>query len=246
MTFLTAGCGAEGGSRGPEEDDGRGTGGGNTLDPSGYADNLDALFDVLLPAERDADGAVISPGAREVGADALLSLDRFGPLASTQGFVPPLPADLVALFDGFDVALRSAINVDLDVLAGLQQPFVAFRDLSAAAREAAVAQAFDDDLRRPLYLVVRAAAFAAYLGAGRSDAGLREVGYPAFEDYAGGIATSGYPRTVSDGRRIDAESEDLAALAAAGELDDYSYNLAPLPTDAVDLASVLDENGELF
>ena len=43
--------------------------------------------------------------------------------------------------------------------------------------------------------VVRSACFVAYLGAAYSDVGLREIGFPPFENLADGLAVSGYPRT---------------------------------------------------
>jgi hypothetical protein len=94
-------------------------------------------------------------------------------------------------------------------------------------------------------LVLRAACFTSFLGAIDSDAGLRAVGFPAFEDMAAGIAVSGYPRT-RDGRLIDAETEDLDALARAGELDDYTYNLQPEPTPGDDLSLVINADGDLY
>jgi hypothetical protein len=89
------------------------------------------------------------------------------------------------------------------------------------------------------------AAFLAWLGAVRSDIGLVAIGYPPFENHADGLAVSGYPRTT-DGRLVDAEAEDLAALAASGELDDYTYNQVPAATAGVDLDDVLDARGDLY
>jgi hypothetical protein len=81
----------------------------------------------------------------------------------------------------------------------------------------------DSDATRPIVEIVRVVAFVAYLGAPYSDAGLVAVGFPPYEDFASGLAVSGYPRTNS-GRLVDAASEDLAALAKKGELDDYTYD----------------------
>jgi len=196
--------------------------------PEGFNDNVDALLDVLLPAERDPRGVVTQPGAREVGAGALLDFQTFVPLAQTQALVPALPDELARLLDDFDMALRAALNIDLDVLASLQEPLTPFRSLSRARQEAAIDEAFDDPARRPLYALVRAVAFAAYLGAGSSDAGLVAVGYPPFDDFNDGLALTGYPRTID------------------GVLVDYTYNLEPETTTGVDLGQVLDPGGDLF
>ena len=57
-------------------------------------------------------------------------------------------------------------------------------------------------------------------------------------------AVSGYPRTRS-GRTVDAAHENLAQLAAAHDLDDYTFNLAPAPTPGDDLTLLIDANGDL-
>src|ERR1700736_4806304 len=56
-----------------------------------FADDVAALCDVLLPSEVDVSGKVLSPGAREVNVDGALRIQEFVALASSQGFLPPLP-----------------------------------------------------------------------------------------------------------------------------------------------------------
>jgi hypothetical protein len=210
-----------------------------------YADDVDALCDVLLPTERDASGKVVSPGAREADVDGALRIQDFVALGTAQGILPPLPdADVRRLSVGVD-ALRAALNAELAVLAARQKPLSTFRDLPRATQEEIVAAAFDDELQRPLVLVARAACFLAFLGAVTNDVGLRFVGFPPFESFADGRAVSGYPRTRS-GRLVDATKENLASLASKGELDDYTYNKAPAPTPGADLSTVLDAAGDLL
>ena len=64
-------------------------------DPVGGRDriaaNVKALMDVLLPAERDAAGAPVSPGALEVGAYELLELRSLLAAADAQGLLPAMP-----------------------------------------------------------------------------------------------------------------------------------------------------------
>ncbi len=189
-----------------------------------YADNVDALCDVLIPAERDHVGQIVSPGARETSPGKILRIEGLEELGD---------------------AFRVVLNGDLDALALLQRPLTPFRDLPRKLQEAVVRNAFADPARRPAMLVMRAACFTAYLGAASSDVGLRAIGYPPFENFADGLAVSGYPRTRS-GRLIDASTEDLAALEAAGDLDDYTYNRAPAPTPGDDLLGVLDTDGDLL
>jgi hypothetical protein len=203
-------------------------------------------MDTLLPEERDAAGARVSPGARDVGAGALLDVPHFLQLAMARGLVGPLPAQTVTRLEALgDAGFRPWLNRDLDVLAFARRPLTPFRELPAQTREQIVLAAFDDPLRRSGFLVVRAACFTAFLGGVSSDAGLVFVGHPPFEDLAGGLAVSGYPRTTR-GRLVDAEREDLAALAARGELDDYTENRAPAATAGEDLSKILDANGDLF
>ena len=192
-----------------------------------FADNVDALFDVLIPAEHDGKGKLISPGAREAGANELLARARFGTLAVALGFVPLLPDAIMRELEDLGAAFRAALDADLDVLAALERPGVRFRDLPRSAQETLVDRAFEDPVRRPVMEIVRAASFTAYLGAVGNDVGLRAIGYPAFEDIAKGIAVSGYPRTV------------------AGKREDYTFNEAPPATTTEDLSLVLDENGDL-
>lgn len=214
-------------------------------DESARSNNVRALMDVLIPAERDEAGALLSPGALEVGAYEMLELRNFVSAARGQQLLPELPGPLLSGLGGFDEALRSAVSADLDALAFEQRRFVAFRHLPASERIAAVAEGFDRDEISPLLHFVRAACFIAFLGAVRSDAGLVAIGFPAFEDFTDRRAVSGYPRTTS-GRLVDPQREDLRELAARGELDDYTYNMAPMPTPGDDLSSVLDAGGDLI
>ncbi len=209
-----------------------------------YADNVDALYDVLIPAELDALGKVSSPGAREVGADKVLRLATFVPLAVAQGLLPSLTEAEVSALGDLQGPFRATLNAGLDVLAVAQKPLTAFRDLPRALQEKVVAAAFADSVQRVPLLVVRAACFTAYLGAPFSDAGLRAIGYPPFENLADGLAVSGYPRTRA-GRLIEASKENLVQLAASGDLDDYTYNRTPAPTTGDDLGLVIDANGDL-
>ncbi|MDB4935929.1 MAG: hypothetical protein JWP87_2901 [Labilithrix sp.] len=212
---------------------------------SRYADDVDALCDVLLPTELDASGKVLSPGAREADVDGALRIEDFVAIASAQGILPALAdADVRRLSGGAD-AFRAVLNAELAVLAARHRPLAAFRDLPRAVQEQIVVDAFDDDAQRPLVLVARAACFVAFLGAVTNDIGLRAVGFPAFESFEDGLAVSGYPRTKS-GRLVDASTEDLARLAGKGDLDDYTYNRAPAPTPGDDLTTVLDASGDLL
>jgi hypothetical protein len=209
-----------------------------------YADNVDAVFDILLPAERDANGVITAPGARETGAGKVLAMEGFGLYALAQGFVPDLPGRVVDLLTRAGDAFRAAVNADLDLLAFARRPLVSFRSLPGTLREEIVAAAFDDPTQRSAMLLLRAAVFTAYLGGIGSDDGLRAVGFPPFEDLDGGLAVSGYPRTAS-GRLIDAEKEDLTALAERNDLDDYTYDRAPAPTPNDDLSNVIGPGGDL-
>jgi hypothetical protein len=210
-----------------------------------YADNVDALFDVLLPAERDASGAVVSPGAREAGASKVLALDAFAPLAAARGLLPPLSEVMLSALAEGTPAFVAAVDADLDVLSAEQRPLTPFRDLPRELQEAVVDRALDDPLRQPVFELLRVAAFVAWLGAVENDLGLRAVGFPPFEDFADKLAVSGYPRTP-DGRLIDTENEDLEQLEADGQLDDYTYNQQPKPTPGDDLTAVLDAGGDLY
>lgn len=210
-----------------------------------FADAVDASLDVFLPAERDDSGKVVSPGALEAGAGDLLALDDFARLAAARGLLAPFPEDVLALLDQGSAVFRAALNTELDVLATWQRPLTGFRDLPRWLQEAAIDDGMGDARVRPMLEVARVAAFLAFLGAVRSDVGLVAIGYPPFEDHADGLAVSGYPRTFA-GRLVDAETEDLDALAASGELDDYTYNQAPAATGGVDLDDVLDARGDLF
>lgn len=221
--------------------------GGDPLDHGvTYQDNADAAIDLIVPAERDDQGNVTAPGAREAGAGRVLSSEGFGLFALAQGFVPALPPRVVALLQQSGDAFRASLNVDLDALATLRRPLVAFRDLPLDLRLDVLAGAFADPDRAGAMLLLRAACFAAYLGGITSDVGLRALGFPAYENFDDGLAVSGYPRTKSTGRLIDAAKEDLAALAAQNELDDYTYDRAPSPTPLDDLTLVIGPTGDLL
>lgn len=189
---------------------------------SRFGDNVDALFDLLLPAE-GAQG-----GAREANVDAVLRSEGLVRLAIAQGFIAPVAEVLISAFDDFARGARVALNRDLDVLAALEQPLTPFSQLPTGLQEAIVARAFDDPVRRPPLLIIRAACFLAWLGGGPSDLGLRALGFPPFENLADGLAVSGYPR-MTDGR-----------------LDDYTFNQAPAPTHGDDLSLVLTAEGDLL
>ncbi len=220
------------------------TGSGHAA-PLVYSDATDALCDVLLPAERDSAGKLLSVGAREAGVAKVLRVASFVPLAQAQGLLPPLPDSVMTRLADLDGAFRNALNVALDAAALVQKPLTKFQDLPRALQEAAVDQAFADPAQKSALLIVRAACMTAYLGAVESDAGLKDVGFPPFESFADGRAVSGYPRTKS-GRLVDAKSESLQQLDANGDLDDYTYNREPEPTTGDDLSHVLDANGDLL
>ena len=187
-------------------------------------DAVDALCDVLLPSEPGV------PGAREADVAAVLRLEGFVPLAVARGLLPPLPPSFLQSIATADArsGLRRALAATLDVLAGVESPQTPFRELTVEARERLVARGFDDPAHRLTFLVVRAACFTAYLGATTNDAGLRAVGFPAFEDWDDRLACSGYPRRSAD-----------------GTADDHTYARDPGPTAGDDLALVLDDNGDL-
>lgn len=214
------------------------------LGPRGESSNLRALLEVLIPAERDPSGALIVPGAIEAGAERLVILDNFLTIARSISLLPRLPERFPTSGLDFDLALQRFLGADLDLLAEKQRPLTPFKDLPRPLQEAAVAAGFEDPGIQPMLLYVRAAAWFAFLGGVTSDLGLVAAGFPPYEDLGRGIAVRGYPRTPA-GRLIDAEREDLAALAAAGQLDDYSYNRAPEPTPGDDLSLVFDERGDL-
>ena len=215
------------------------------VDPFTAADNVRAAFDVLLPAERDGSGRVVSPGAVEAGAFELLELDRFLPLARAQGLLPVLPPGLADAASGLNPALVGLLSVELDAMAAEVRPLTYFKDLSLDEKKRAVALAVDTPERRPVIRFLRSVGLLAFLGAVINDDGLRALGYPPFESFDEGIANSGYPRTTS-GRRVDPEREDLDALAAAGDLDDYTYREAPSPTEGDGLSTVIDSSGDLY
>lgn len=215
------------------------------LSPAGdYSDGVDALCDVLLPAQRDPSGRVLIPGGREAGADRVLQNGELVRFAVGLRLLPPLPETTLSALEDWTAQVRTTINRQLDVLTAAERPTSSFHEVPRETQERIVARAFDDDLLAPSMHVVRAACLIAYLGAIDSDVGLRVLGYPAFEDLGAGVAVRGYPRTRS-GRLVDATKEDLRALARAGELDDYTYNARPAATPGDDLTDVLDERGDL-
>ncbi len=207
--------------------------------------NIRALLDVLIPTARDEAGRVTRPGAAEVEAFEAMRLATFLPAARRLGLVPELPGAVLGVAEGFDVALRAVIDADLDALAATERPLTRFANLPSDLQRQVVARAFAQPERAPWLPFVRAVGFIAYLGAIRSDAGLRALGFPAFEDREAGVAVRGYPRTI-DGRLVDASTEDLGALARMGVLDDYTYNVAPEPTPGDDLSAIVDANGDLY
>jgi hypothetical protein len=210
-----------------------------------YADALDALADVLLPAERDASGRVVGVGAREARVDLVLDAARFAPLAVGLGLTPQLSDAATAALATSGDAFRTALNLELDALATLERPLAGFKDLPADLQEKIVARALDDERLAPSILLVRAACMAAFLGGVATDAGMVAVGLPPYEDHEGGLATSGYPRRLKSQHLVDAETEDLFAIAAANDLDDYTYNRAPFATPGDDLSAILDERGDI-
>lgn len=211
--------------------------------PLPYSDSVDALFDVLLPAERE-NGLIVSIGAREAGVDRVLELEHFARLAVAQGFIAPLPETVLTALDDLGTAGRTALNRALDARAQLELPLKRFHELDRPTQERIVERAFEDDATRPVMLALRAACFVAWLGAVVNDAGLRDLGFPAFENFDDGLAVSGYPRTKA-GRLVNAATEDLRALESSGQLDDYTVNRVPPPTPGDDLSLVLTTDGDL-
>lgn len=207
--------------------------------------NVRALMDVFIPTERDSNDDIVAAGALEAGAMEMLELSRFLPSARSLALIPENATPGFEDLEAFDAALRGLLSADLDALAFRQHPLTPFRNLARHEQEAVVRDAMDDPLTRPLLVFARGAAFIAFLGATHNDLGLIYAGFPPFEDFDGGIANRGYPRT-SQGRVVDADTEDLAELAARGELEDYTYNLEPPSTPGDDLSDILDANGDLL
>lgn len=207
-------------------------------EPSDYADALDAVANVLLPAQRDAKGLVLVPGAREARVDLVLDIASFAPLAVALGFLPPLGGAVQAALATSGDLFRIALNAELDALASLERPLASFKDLPFSVKERIVTRAFEDARLGPSMRIVRAACMAAFAGGIASDVGMRAIGFPPFEDLADGIAVSGYPRSRKDGRR-------LSEGAAEDDVDDYTYDEAPAQTSGEELSDLLDENGDL-
>ena len=200
-----------------------------TVGGAAHADDVAAVCDVLLPTERDASGNVVAPGAFEADVDAVLRITDFVALGTAQGLIPPLPDADVARFSVAADALRDLANAELAVLAARHTPLTAFRDLPRDVQETIVSDAFADDAQKSLFTVLRAATMLAFLGAVTNDLGLQYVGFPEFENFADGLAVSGYPRMTN------------------GQPDDYTYNRAPALTASPDpLLLILDVNGDLL
>ena len=201
--------------------------------------NVRALMDCLLPRDDD------SPGALEAGAMALLQLDAFTGIAQAQGLLPDLPDPLKATLLDLEPVLIDVIGEELDRQGADIDGLRAFSDLPRARQEQRVQEMFLDAQVRPVVEFARAVCFLAYLGAVENDVGLVAIGYSQFEDFDNGVAVRGYPRT-RDGRLIDVDTEDLVALAATGNIDDYTFNERPLPTDDDDLSGIIDAAGYLL
>ncbi len=199
------------------------------IDLAAVAANIEAAMDVILPAEFNDRGELVSPGAVEAGAWTVMQLDRLVPLARAQGLLPELPDWIDEDSAALDATTQALISSELDRMAADYALLTPFRDLPRAHQEAAVADAFVDPDRAPLMELLRGVCFLAFLGAVVSDVGLQDLGYPPFEDFDDGLAVSGYPR-------IDAD----------GEVDDYTYNLEPQPSPEDDLSGVLDASGDLI
>jgi hypothetical protein len=181
-----------------------------------WSSNLRALMETLLSGSVDA------------GAELVLSLDNFVFLARAQGLLPNVGPEFSAP-SGFDEAFHRLLNADLDALAFLQRPLTEFRKLPPDLMERAVRSGFDDPSIAPQLMFVRAACFLAFLGAVTSDAGLVAIGFPPFESLDDQLAVSGYPRTLP-----------------SGEVDDYTYNREPAPTEGDDLSLVMNADGDLL
>ncbi len=191
--------------------------------PDGARENLRAAMAVMIPPAPDGVGAV------EAGALEVLALERFVPLARGLGLLPALPPDWQdAVAGGADPLLQGLLAAELDAMAFEQRALTPFRHLSRPEQEEAIALATHDPRRRAAMRFLRSISVWAYLGAVVKDLGLRAVGFPPFEDFADGLAVSGYPR-----------------MSASGEIDDYTDNRAPAPTPGDDLALVLDARGDL-
>lgn len=217
-----------------------------TDDPDQAADaNVRALMDVLIPADFDEAGELSAVGALEAGAFDVLRLSNFVPTARALALLPETTVGGYDDLETFDAAIKAIVSTDLNLLAFEQHPATPFSRLTRAEQEHVVHGAMADPVMRPLVLLVRAACFVAFLGAMNNDLGLRYIGFPAFEDWDDRLASRGYPRT-KDGRLVDPETEDLAALEAADNLDDYTYNRAPEPTPGDDLSDVVDASGDLI
>lgn len=159
--------------------------------PKESTDDVDALLDTLLP------------GALDAGVHDVLANEDFGRIAFERGFIPIEPPKFESV--------RDVINADL---ARLAFPLARFADHPRAMREQLVDQAMID---QPIFQVMRAACFFAWLGGFTNDKGLVEIGFPPYENLADGLAVSGYSS------------------------DEYSYDRTPVAS--IDLG--LDPNGDL-
>src|SRR4051812_45445970 len=107
--WALVGCAPGGASKGDPVADPRGEGG--EVDPStAFVDSVDAAFDILIPAERDASGKVLVVGARECGASRLLDENGFALFALAQGFVPRVSDRVLELVGKGGNAFRVAAN----------------------------------------------------------------------------------------------------------------------------------------
>jgi hypothetical protein len=147
-------------------------------------------------------------------------------LAQGLGFLPALSDAALTAATTSEGGLRQALDVALDLAAARERPLTAFKDLPPDAKRRVVDAMFDTDATASLMEAARVVAFVAYLGAVYDDGGIVAVGFPPYESFADGLAVSGYPRTMS-GRLVDATKEDLRALDAKGDLDDYTWNVPP-------------------
>jgi len=188
---------------------------------------IKALMDVILPAEYDDSGALVSPGAVECNAYQAIQLKNFIPALMGIGLISEPPTWIVESMSVLDSAFRLAIYADLKRRTGLRKSFI---DLSREKQTEIVAEAFADTGvlgAAPMYLFVRTACMIAFLGGPFTDKGLVAIGHPPYEDFADGLAISGYPRTVD------------------GVVDDYTYNQVP-PVGGDDVSAIMNPDGDPY
>jgi len=213
---LGIGC-AAGGGFDPEdvEDEGWGPSKADGQE-SRTTRTIKALMNVMIPAEYDAYGAMVSVGAVEAGAYDQLQTVHLIHLAETLGFIPDLPEWIVSSMSVLDFVYRRALRGDLDSRAGWGRSFL---DLTDEEKVAVVDEGFREN--EAMYELVRAGCMVAYLGAPYTDAGLVEIGMPPYEDFDDDLAVSGYPRGG----------------------DDYTYNRVP-PVGGDDISNLIDAYGD--